>query len=337
MAPTMPEPHARCVLIVGEDQEPACDEALEQAAFTVLHARSPAEARPLLARGPDAVILRVAARSSGTSLRLLQLLQLDEPVPVLLLLDDLTSLAAARNFGLPLLDFLLYPHSASECVRRIELALDLRRRFQELSSRALQLEQQVSVDFKTGLISELYFRRILQLEWKRAQRHHNPLSLLLLDVDDFKGINDATSYEFGDHVLRQVGETVLSSVRETDYAARLGGDEFCVLLPQTPAAEATQTAQRIRRQIAALTVQNGGFRRQLTVSIGVDTHDGNAPATVENLRLRANQALQAAKHEGKDLVRSGDSTAALQGALRNAQSSRRHSRTSLPAAEAHGS
>ena len=88
-------------------------------------------------------------------------------------------------------------------------------------------------------------QRILDLEWKRAQRHQNPLSLLLLDVDNFKSVNDTTEYAFGDEVLQRVADALKANIRETDFAARFGGDEFCVLLPQTSPAEAVQTALRI--------------------------------------------------------------------------------------------
>jgi diguanylate cyclase (GGDEF)-like protein len=289
---------ARRVRFVGEG-DAACDEALQQAGFAVEHA----DAANLPAGTPAAWIVHLSGHDDAPLLRCLQTLQ-GEPVPILLLLDDLTALAAARRFDLPLLDFALRSHDAIECVRRLELALELHRRFASLTQRTARLERQISVDFKTGLLSELHFRRVMQLECKRAQRHHNPLALLLLDLDDFKGINDATSYDFGDETLRRVGETVLRSVRETDFAARLGGDEFCVLLPQTSSAEAMQTALRIRRQIAGIQLQHGTFRRQLTVSIGIDTFDGHMSANASQLRQRANHALHAAKRQGKNQVRS---------------------------------
>src|SRR5262249_30786762 len=133
-------------------------------------------------------------------------------------------------------------------------------------------------------------------------RHQNPLSLLLIDVDDFKGINDSTEYAFGDEVLGRVGETLKATVRETDFAARCGGDEFCVLLPQTTPAEAVHTAMRIRQRIAETAVQKGSSRRQVTVSIGIDAFDGRSASTVEILRSNANKALQEAKRRGKNQV-----------------------------------
>lgn len=253
---------------------------------------------------PDVVVLNpLVLCAGGVELELLEDLQTeDDPVPVILLVDDLQALADARQMRLPFRDFVLKPFEPAECVHRVELALQTRSRIRGLQSRTRQLESQVSVDFKTGLISEFHFRRVLGLEWKRAQRHQNPMSMLLLDVDNFKGVNDTTEYAFGDEVLRRVADTLKSTVRETDFAARFGGDEFCVLLPQTSPAEAVQTALRIRQRIMGMIVQNARYQRQVTVSIGVDSYDGRAQGSVDQLRRNANRALQEAKRRGKNQV-----------------------------------
>ena len=103
-------------------------------------------------------------------------------------------------------------------------------------------------------------------------------------------------------MLRRVADALKNNVRETDFAARFGGDEFCVLLPQTSPAEAVQTALRIRTRIAGLSVQKGSWQRQVTVSIGVDSYDGRAPSSVDQLRRNANRALLEAKRRGKNQV-----------------------------------
>jgi two-component system, cell cycle response regulator len=253
---------------------------------------------------PDIVVLNpLVLCAGGVELELLENLQRDDdPVPVILLVDDLQALGDARQMRIPFRDFVLKPYSPAECVHRIELALLTRTKIRGLHSRARQLESQVSVDFKTGLTSEMYFKRILGLEWKRAQRHQNPLSLLLIDVDNFKSVNDSTEYAFGDEVLRRVADALKGNVRETDFAARFGGDEFCVLLPQTSPAEAVQTALRIRQRISGMVVQAGTYQRQVTVSIGVDSYDGRAASTVDHLRRNANRSLQEAKRRGKNQV-----------------------------------
>jgi two-component system, cell cycle response regulator len=253
---------------------------------------------------PDVVLLNPLVLCDGSvELELVESLQApDDPVPVVLIAPDLESLAEARNLAVPFRDFVLKPLRPAECLHRIEMAMRTRANLCDLHGRARMLERQVSVDFKTGLTSERHMRTLLELEWKRAQRYQNPLSLLLIDVDDFKGVNDATDYAFGDEVLRRVGEALKSTVRETDIAARFGGDEFCVLLPQTTPAEAVQTALRIRQRVGGTTVSRGTFSRAITVSIGVDSFDGRSASSVEALRRNANHALHEAKRRGKNQV-----------------------------------
>ncbi len=300
-------PHAPLVLVMNHNRDPLSElcSALSRGGYAVVVADSLAQSHRLAGeRRPDLVVLNpLVLCAGGVELELLEGLQRDDdPVPVILLVDDLQALGEARQMRLPFRDFVLKPASTAECLHRVELALLTRSRVRGLQARAQRLESQVSMDFKTGLVSELYMKRILGTEWKRAQRHQNPLSLLLVDVDDFKTVNDTTEYTFGDEVLRRVADALKANVRETDFAARFGGDEFCVLLPQTSAAEAVQTALRIRQRIAGMVVQSGNYQRQVTVSIGVDCYDGRSASTVDNLRRHANRALHEAKRRGKNQV-----------------------------------
>lgn len=300
-------PAAQVVLLMNHNRDPLGDlaAALARNGYEVQVGDSLTQSHRLVGETrPDLVVLNpLALCAGGVELELLEGLQReDDPIPVVLLVDDLQALASARNARVPFRDFVLKPCSPAECLHRIELALQTRSRVRGLHVRARQLESQVSIDFKTGLTSELYMKRILGLEWKRAQRHQNPLSLLLIDVDNFKGVNDTTEYAFGDEVLRRVADALKGNVRETDFAARFGGDEFCVLLPQTSPAEAVQTALRIRQRISGMVVQKGNYQRQVTVSIGVDSYDGRAASSVDTMRRNANRALQEAKRRGKNQV-----------------------------------
>src|SRR5262249_28352418 len=161
--------------------------ALAQAGYEVRETSSLAETSRILPKlRPDVVVLSpLGLLTGGVELELLEGLQHeDDPIPVLVLLDDLRALADAARWRLPIRDFLRRPAAAHGGLHRVELLLLHRRRHRMLVHRTRTLEGQISVDFKTGLLSELYFQRVLQLEWKRSQRHQNPLSLLLVDVDD---------------------------------------------------------------------------------------------------------------------------------------------------------
>ncbi len=302
-----PQPATQVVLVMNHNRDSLADLtlALARSGYEVHIGDSLAQShRMVAAMRPDVVLLNpLVLAAGGVELELLESLQRDDdPVPVILLVDDLQALAEARHLRLPFRDFVLKPASPAECVHRVELAMQTRTSIRNLHVRARALESQVSIDFKTGLTSERHMRMLIDREWKRAQRHQNPLSLLLIDVDNFTTVNDSTEYAFGDEVLRRVADALKNNVRETDYAARFGGDEFCVLLPQTSPGEAVQTALRIRQRISGMTVQKGSFQRQVTVSIGVDSYDGRSTGSIDQLRRNANRALQEAKRRGKNQV-----------------------------------
>lgn len=302
-----PDPSPSLVLVCNHGRDPLQDlvDALVRGGLQVQVAESLNDTRRLVREIRPAVVLLnpLSLVTGGIELELVESLQRDDdPIPVVLLLDDLAVLADAHRWQLPIRDFLRKPATPREALHRVELALQNRRRHASMITQKRDLEGQISIDFKTGLLSERYFARILSLEWKRARRHQDPMSLLLLDVDDFKGVNDSTEYTFGDEVLRQVGETLRATVRETDFAARIGGDEFCVLLPQTTPKEAVQTAMRIRQRIAETAIQRGPYARKVTVSIGIDAHDARSASSPEILRSRANLALKEAKKRGKNQV-----------------------------------
>lgn len=305
--PAQPRPASGAVLVMNHNRDDLAElcAALARSGLEVHLADSLAQShRLVLQTRPDVLVLNpLVLCAGGVELELLEALQKDDdPVPVILLVDDLGALADARSLRVPFQSFVLKPFQAAECVQRVENALAARAAFRSLQARAQKLESQVSIDFKTGLMSELYFKRLVGLEWKRAQRHQHPLSLLLIDVDNFKGVNDTTEYAFGDEVLRRVAEALKTNVRETDFAARFGGDEFGVLLPMTSSAEAVQTALRIRQRISGMVVQSGAYQRQVTVSIGVESYDGRTASTVDHLRRNANRALHEAKRRGKNQV-----------------------------------
>ncbi len=302
------QPPERCRILVLNHHRDALGELVEglrRSGFPVDVAESLAETEVRLDDAPpDVTILNPLVLEPGcVELELIERLQLrSRPVPVILLVDDPEAVRRVFSPRLPLCDFLLKSAAGNEAAQRVQLALHTRDRFLALHERARELEGQVSVDFKTDLLSERYFRRVLELEFKRARRHRTPLSLLLLDVDDFKSINDRADYAFGDEVLRQVATNLKRNIRETDFAARFGGDEFVLLLPHTTPAEAVQTAMRIRSRVARSEVANERYTRTVTLSIGIDTFDGRRDATPEDLKRRANMALQQAKRRGKNQV-----------------------------------
>lgn len=157
------------------------------------------------------------------------------------------------------------------------------------------------VDALTEVHNRRYFLLRLEDEFRRGQRYDNPLALVLVDLDQFRGINDSFGHLVGDGVLRAVAQCLLAAVRETDTVARTGGDEFACILPQTHLAGALTVAERIRRDVAALRT-GPAAEVLLTASVGVGSHPAVAVQTAEELIGAADGCLARAKREGRNRV-----------------------------------
>jgi diguanylate cyclase (GGDEF)-like protein/PAS domain S-box-containing protein len=161
-------------------------------------------------------------------------------------------------------------------------------------------------DGLTGLANRRAFDEALDREWKRTLREGSQISLLLLDLDHFKLLNDRCGHQVGDDCLRAVAAAVSAAVRETDIVARYGGEEIAIILPSAASAGALETAEKVRAAIEDLQLthqdnpEGGGW---VTASIGVATALARQGGTIrmpESLLLAADNALYKAKHEGRN-------------------------------------
>lgn len=165
-----------------------------------------------------------------------------------------------------------------------------------------ELKKTASVDPLTGLSTRRRFLEAFDLEMKRAQRERSPLSLLMLDVDHFKRVNDRFGHPVGDEVLAELGRLIAGAVRSADAVGRLGGEEFALLLPGTDADGAREIAERIRAVVERAAVSDGrGGSVAFTVSLGTATL-GPAAQTSAKLLAEADRALYAAKDGGRNRV-----------------------------------
>lgn len=156
-------------------------------------------------------------------------------------------------------------------------------------------------DHLTGVANRRAFFEAAETEIKRWQRAPRPLSLLTLDADHFKRINDTYGHPAGDTVLQNLAATLLQTVRDMDLVARIGGEEFAILLPSTDLPEARIMAERIREKISAQAVQTEGTTIRYTVSIGISTM-GEEVAGVDKLLKLADNALYTAKRNGRNRI-----------------------------------
>ena len=202
-------------------------------------------------------------------------------------------------------DMLLAQQALLETQRQQNEQLERRvlERTEALEAANRQLQRMSTTDALTGLHNRRYFDQAYQSELKRTHRDGGDLSLLLLDIDHFKRINDTWGHAAGDHCLQQVAQALSQAIRrDTDTLARIGGEEFCVLLPHTNAAGAVYLADAMRKAVAELPVEFNGQPIPLTISIGVASSSQQIPSPSDQMLSLADKALYQSKQAGRNRV-----------------------------------
>lgn len=173
---------------------------------------------------------------------------------------------------------------------------------QRLAESNLRLEQLTRTDVLSSLHNRHHLTEVAQHALHAARRHNIKLSLMMMDIDEFKTINDRYGHRLGDRVIAEVGKVIKSSLRDTDVAARIGGDEFCVLATYADIDEATHIAEKLRHAIGQIRIDDEqGHAISLTCSIGVVSwHYGIDQ--IDHLLELADQALYEAKSQGRNCV-----------------------------------
>jgi len=182
-----------------------------------------------------------------------------------------------------------------------DLEKQVRDRTRELSSEREKLEKLAREDSLTGIYNRRYIMEVLDNEINRYNRHRISFSLLMIDLDHFKQINDTWGHPAGDRVLHSVGDALRTGLRSTDIVGRIGGEEFMVILPYTNGECAMIVAEKIRNDMKKLVFSEGDENYTITASIGVANVNEN---DIDSARIifRADKALYSAKDKGRDRV-----------------------------------
>jgi two-component system chemotaxis family response regulator WspR len=205
------------------------------------------------------------------------------------------------------LTYLLHVRQLKRSERRLTALLE--DRTAELLERTAQLEvantvleEMATIDSITGLANRRRFDVFIQQEWQRSRRTHQPLSLLMIDIDHFKAFNDRYGHQRGDECIQEVASVLRAAGhRPADLACRYGGEEFTLVLAETDAAGALAVAESIRRAVEGLQIVNEGAPLGIiTVSIGVGTRSGEEYSRAAELIAACDRALYEAKHGGRN-------------------------------------
>jgi two-component system, cell cycle response regulator len=202
-------------------------------------------------------------------------------------------------------DYLVKPVEPVELAARVRVGLRLQRALSDLAAKNEILEKLALTDPLTGLANRRAFQEALESEMARVGRHGRPASLVFLDLDLFKAVNDTHGHAVGDEVLEGFSQVLKRACRRGDLAARIGGEEFGVILPTTGRLPAALVGERIRRATEARPLGRSAAV-PVTVSVGVaSTEDAPGPPEAGELLRRADAALYRAKAEGRNRVASG--------------------------------
>lgn len=248
-------------------------------------------------------------------------------VMVIMLSAHGESVDKVRGLTIGANDYVTKPFERGELQARVAVMLKMRELQEQLRSKAAELERAnrelerlANQDGLTGLPNRRFVFERLEIEFHRARRHHEPLSLLMLDIDHFKAFNDRYGHQAGDEALRAAGAALAGGVRSYDCAGRYGGEEFICFLPETAEPAAIAVAERLRRRVERLTVPLPGAHdgaprdaahARVTVSIGIASWPQIPAEGVAELVAAADRALYQAKARGRNRCETASCSAAV--------------------------
>lgn len=304
------EPPPPPLLLVADDDRITREllaSLLRGAGFRVETANDGQEAIDRVARGGIALVLLdiLMPRLSGLeACRILKSFDPDNFLPVVLctVRTDIDSRIEGLRLGAD--DYVCKPFDERELIARVTAMLRIKQQADAVREARLKLEQLATHDELTGLYNYRYLNARLVEEWKRAERFHEPLAAVMIDLDGFKGMNDTYGHPFGDAALRVLATRLKRAVREIDVVARYGGDEFLVLLPNTHLGGAVAVADRLWRDVSSTVVPVDDTDQLVTLrtSIGVAVFPSREVRNKDTLLKAVDEALYAAKRGGRNRI-----------------------------------
>ena len=234
-------------------------------------------------------------------------------IPVIFLTAQTDAVAAEKAYNVGGIDLIRRPVNPKELLAKVKIQLQVQTLIQELQDSQEELKLLIATDPLTHLYNKKYFIETAEHIFQLARREKSKLSLIMLDIDDFKKINDQYGYKAGDKVIKKLASELQALMRKSDIVCRFEGEEFLVLLPGTDIDGAIITAEKIRLIAEKLRINSDnkipfGNKQEikLTISVGVAQIKHQDDIKIDSLILRADLALYEAKNSGKNTVCSKD-------------------------------
>jgi two-component system cell cycle response regulator len=224
-------------------------------------------------------------------------------LPILAIAEAEDNARLMRGLEIGINDYLIRPIDKNELLARARTQIRKKRYAERLRDNVQMSIEAAITDALTSLNNRRYMETHLATLVEQAHARAKPLTVLVLDIDFFKAVNDTHGHEAGDDVLREFATRLKKSIRGIDLACRYGGEEFVVVMPDTDMAVATMVAERLRRRIAAdaFAINRGEHKVAVTISIGLAALGGAGDVAADVLK-RADQALYRAKRDGRNRV-----------------------------------
>ena len=265
----------------------------------------PAKAADRAATGDYELIIVSLNLSGHDGLRIcasLRSMEQTRQTPILMIaeMDDRPRILRGLDMGVN--DYLARPIDRNELIARVRTQLRRKRYADALRTTLTDSLQAALVDALTGLHNRRYLETHLASMLEQSAARGNPLSLMVLDIDHFKAINDTWGHDAGDEVLRAFAQRIKRGVREADLVCRLGGEEFVVIMPEAEQRFAASIAERVRElvEVEPFSIEGGAKEIRVTVSIGLA--EANGDRSPDAFFRRADKALYRSKHEGRNRV-----------------------------------
>ncbi len=299
-----PQTRASNLLILDDETESrqALALLLTSDGFQVHQAATAQEAEDQLASGRIGIVLIDSDMPGISGYELCRGIRKNHGNSVYIILrttkEDLFSRELAADEGAD--DFLIEPVNDKEILARVETGRKMKQLQEKLDETGKALAMLEVTDSLTGVYNKRRTDDEIDREMERARRYARPLSILLVDIDGFRSLNEAHGRAAGDRTLEEIARVLRLSTRATDSVGRYGAEEFAVILPETEQEKAMGAAEKLRKIIAQTAIAAGDKSVHVTVSIGVATFVENNYASVGEFSAAANQALAQAKAAGKN-------------------------------------
>ncbi|MEB3250440.1 MAG: diguanylate cyclase [Merismopediaceae bacterium] len=252
---------------------------------------------------PDLILLDLMMPEIN-GIEVCKILKADEKyqdIPIIFLTASNDREHLVEAFAVGATDYITKPFHAPELLARVKTHLSLKKAQDELKEAYATLEKIVTIDELTNVSNRRAIFAFGEQEFQRAKRYGSDFSVMMIDLDYFKDVNDTYGHYSGDECLRLVANTLKSSIRNTDQVGRFGGEEFITILPETKLGEAIDLGERLRHLIVCLCPKFENQVINLSVSIGVTNYHKN-DETLDDVLRRADKALYSAKDQGRNRI-----------------------------------